>query len=83
MCPRAVVIGLFGALAAAPALAGPPQQGLPTRIDNVYNGTAHEPDAAATQARERNAGIAPPPAVQRNETHTVEQLDRQLEGNQR
>ncbi len=74
---------LLAALAAAPALAAPtlaaPTQGVPTRIDNVYGGTAHEPDPASTIARERSAGVTGGAQAERDRTDTVEELARQIE----
>jgi hypothetical protein len=55
------------------------QQPPPSRIGNVWNGTAHEPNPAAVDANERAAGIAASPEARRRADDTIEQLFRQLE----
>lgn len=70
----AVTLGV-GDAASAYAQGQPP----PSRIGNVWNGTAHEPDPAAVDAHERAAGIAVSPEAGHQADDTVEQLFRQLE----
>jgi hypothetical protein len=58
-----------------------PAHDVPARNANVYDGTAHEPDAQATTQRESAAGIAGSEAAQRRETDAVEQIYKQLQRN--
>jgi hypothetical protein len=82
---RHAIYGLF--LSAALALAGGDtssahaqgQQPAPSRIGNIWNGTAHEPNPAAVDAHERAVGIAASPEARRHADDTVEQLFRELE----
>ncbi len=55
------------------------QQPPPSRIGNVWDGRAHEPNPAVVDAHERAAGIAASPEARRQADDTVEQLFRQLE----
>ena len=57
-----------------PASSAPPAQN-----GNVYNGTAHEPNPAATQQQEQSAGVGLSTQQQQQQTNTVEQLDKQLQ----
>ncbi len=54
------------------------QDAPPARNGNVYDNTAHEPDAGATTSREKASGVAPSPQRQQSENNTVEQLDQQI-----
>lgn len=53
----------------------------PARIGNVYNGTAHEPNAGAVRADESAAGVAPSPSAARADNKAVQQLDHQVQSN--
>lgn len=66
-------------LGAAPALAQ--QSGGPAQNGNVYDGTAHEPNAGVVHTQEKNAGIAPPPAQQQRLNNDVEALGHAAEQN--
>ena len=69
-------------LAAGLMLVGTPafaQQAPSARDANIYDGKAHEPDPAATTAREKAAGIAPSAETRQRENDKVEQLYRTLE----
>ena len=75
--PRVILwSGLACVLGGLPVSAQTP----PARIGNVYDGTAHEPNPAAVHQSESAAGVAAPPAEQKKEEDTVQQIDKQLLG---
>ena len=63
------------------AASSAPARDVPTRNANVYDGTAHEPDAQSTAQRESAAGIAGSQAAQRRDTDAVEEIYKELERN--
>ena len=66
-------------LAAVPALAAA-QDGVPTRVGNIWDWRDHEPVPSVVNREERLAGIDPSPAQERKATDEVETLYRQLLG---
>ena len=59
-----------------------PQDRVPTREGNIWNGTDHEPVPSEVSRDEQAAGIAPPAAQQDETNNQVERLYRQLMGKQ-
>ncbi len=53
----------------------------PSRIGNVYDGTAHQPNPGAVQSGEAAAGIAPSPSATRANNNAVRQLNKQIQSN--
>ena len=66
-------------VSATPAFAQ--DSGGPAQNGNVYDGTSHQPSAAGVHSQEKAAGIAPPPAQQKQLDNNVEQLDKQVQKN--
>lgn len=75
--PLATALALLGGSAVAQDVPPPPAP--PARNGNVFDSTAHEPNAGATTAQERASGVAPTQQQQQSESNQVEQLDRQIE----
>ncbi len=73
------LLAILATVGATPAFGQ--DSGGPAQNGNVYNGTAHEPNAGAVQSQERAAGVAPAPARQKQLNNTVEQLDKQVQTN--
>ena len=76
---RLAMLSLAVALATSGAWAqdNPP----PARNGNVYDGTAHEPNAGSVTTQEKAAGVALPPAQSKAATDHVEQLDKSIQDN--
>ena len=53
----------------------------PSRIGNVYNGTAHEPNPATVQGNESAAGVAAPSSQQKANDKSLQNLNRQIQTN--
>lgn len=51
----------------------------PARNGDIYNGTAHEPNAGVVTLQEKAAGVALPPAQNRAANNRVEQLDKNIQ----
>ena len=58
------------------------QSDIATREGNIWNFQRHEPSAPGVQNAERAAGVALPPEQAQRENQQVEQLERQLTGQQ-
>ena len=76
---RLTALSLAAAFVATTALAQ--DNAPPARNGDIYNGTAHEPNAGVVTQQEKAAGIGLPPAQSRAANNRVEQLDKNIQDN--